>query len=419
MTNEERIIYFYRLGKSITFIRRITGHSFDKVDQTIKYFLQFGKAPVAPKKGRPTNLTNQALSMITMLTVQNRMSSCHAISMKLQQNGIHGCSATTVWRGRRDLQFNFKPPKHRQFLTLQQKEQRKIFANSLLCSDFDYERIIFSDESRFCMGPDNTYRWYKRGESTPNCFDDSLKYDVSIMIYGAIGIGYKSKLVFCSGGVDNIEYRNIINESGMLPTLDSRYGVGNYTFMQDGAPAHRCKLTSLFLQKRCSFISSWPSNSPDLNPIEHLWGAMKRILKTKQISSKQQLIDTVTEIWDSFPQESIDNLVRSFKGRLHTVIQQNGESISDILRSGIDDLPEVDVAPDESTMDLSDMITTYDPSVDDNPIEVRTQRKWELEDDIILLTAVKELGKKWSLISKRLTDRTANSCRQRFNHISK
>lgn len=35
----------------------------------------------------------------------------------------------------------------------------------------------------------------------------------------------------------------------------------------------------------------WPTNCPDLSPIEHLWGALKRILKGQKFTSKNQLIE--------------------------------------------------------------------------------------------------------------------------------
>ena len=242
MTPEERIVYLYRQGKSIQDIRRITKHSFEKVDNTIKHFLRFGVAPETPKKGRPTNLTNQALTLITLLTVQNRMSSCLLISNQLKQNGIFGCSPTTVRNGRHILHFDYKPPKHRQFLAEKQKFQRVQFANSVLCSDFNFDRIIFSDESRFFIGPDNAFKWYIRGESMPKCFDETVKYDVVAMVYD-------TKANFCSDCVDNQEYRQILDQSEMFQVLDARYGAGNYVFMQEGAPARRCSLTTLYLKK--------------------------------------------------------------------------------------------------------------------------------------------------------------------------
>lgn len=46
----------------------------------------------------------------------------------------------------------------------------------------------------------------------------------------------------------------------------------NYTFMQDGGPAHSAAATKLFLKKRCSYIVKWPADSPYLNTNRALMG---------------------------------------------------------------------------------------------------------------------------------------------------
>ena len=132
----------------------------------------------------------------------------------------------------------------------------------------------------------------------------------------------------------------------MFSDLKYKHGDGNYTFVQDGAPAHKSYLTKLFLKKRCNFLKSWPPNSPDLNPIEHLWGAMKRILKNHKILSKSDFIQTIQKIWEEFPQSKIDSLVQSFTKRLKRVISNDGNSISDELRNGINNLPDDDIEID-------------------------------------------------------------------------
>ena len=61
------------------------------------------------------------------------------------------------------------------------------------------------------------------------------------MFWGAIGPGYKSPLILCSGGVDAPEYLQIIEKANLVADLDSLYGKWHWYFMQDGAPAHTAK----------------------------------------------------------------------------------------------------------------------------------------------------------------------------------
>lgn len=57
--------------------------------------------------------------------------------------------------------------------------------------------------------------------------------------------------------------------------------------------------------------------------------------------------------WDDFPQASIDRLVLSFENRLKLVIQEDGKSITNILRKSIHIEPNVEITIDENFSNLS------------------------------------------------------------------
>ena len=71
----------------------------------------------------------------------------------------------------------------------------------------------------------------------------------------------------------------------------------------------------------------WPPYSPDLNPIENIWGIMVGKLRKKNISSQSELIELVNHEWKEISQEQIDNWIDSMPGRIIEWIDQDGDRI--------------------------------------------------------------------------------------------
>jgi hypothetical protein len=70
------------------------------------------------------------------------------------------------------------------------------------------------------------------------------------MAWGAIGVGYKSKLIQMSGHVDSEEHLRAIAESQMVEWANHLYGK-RWHFMQDGAPCHTSEAT---IRQLCSHM---------------------------------------------------------------------------------------------------------------------------------------------------------------------
>ncbi len=71
----------------------------------------------------------------------------------------------------------------------------------------------------------------------------------------------------------------------------------------------------------------WPANSPDMNPIEHLWTHVKNQLKKYDSppSGVLELWERVEETWNAIPVEVCQNLIESMPRRLEAVIKAKGK----------------------------------------------------------------------------------------------
>ena len=68
-------------------------------------------------------------------------------------------------------------------------------------------------------------------------------------------------------------------------------------------------------------VMDWPSMSPDLNPIEHLWGIFKRKVEVRKVSKLRHI---VMKEWNSIPVATYDTLVNSMPRRVKAVLDNDG-----------------------------------------------------------------------------------------------
>ena len=73
----------------------------------------------------------------------------------------------------------------------------------------------------------------------------------------------------------------------------------------------------------------WPSRSPDLNPMENIWGILVRgIYKNgRQFSSTAELEQAIAEAWEYLHVNTLKSLIESMTTTVFEVIRKNGGSI--------------------------------------------------------------------------------------------
>jgi len=68
----------------------------------------------------------------------------------------------------------------------------------------------------------------------------------------------------------------------------------------------------------------WPSQSPDMNPIEHFWRIVKLKRRGFKATSKEDLFNKIKSIWKSLDLATLKNLIESMPRRIQAVIEAKG-----------------------------------------------------------------------------------------------
>jgi len=149
------------------------------------------------------------------------------------------------------------------------------------------------------------------------------------MFFGGISYSYQSTLIKCPKSVNSDSYQKlVISKSMIYHGMNNLYGQFGWTLMQDGAPAHTSNSTLEYLSSRCNVLPNWPPNSPDLNPIENLWGIMGKRIILKKPNNRQELETIARDVWKNLEFSMIENLIRSMEKRLKLVVELEGECIN-------------------------------------------------------------------------------------------
>lgn len=71
-------------------------------------------------------------------------------------------------------------------------------------------------------------------------------------------------------------------------------------------------------------VLDWPSQSPDINPIEHLWDELEHRMKPYSPKNKEELWRILKHEWDGIGRDVTSKLVDSMPKRLEEVLKNKG-----------------------------------------------------------------------------------------------
>lgn len=235
-------------------------------------------------------------------------------------------SGRTINRFRNEIKLEFRAPINSVFLSPAAIDKRRRWTNFHIQNETCWRNVAFSDESWFQLGRNKRWVWVDKNNLSDKVFSHTKSHPPKVMIWAAIGWNFKSELFFVEGSVNTEFYfDNIILGSHFVEDADRCWGIGNWVFQQDNAPAHRSAETQAVLKELgITLLDDWPPYSPDLNIIEVIWAIMEARVEKVNPKSIDELKQTLIEVWENLDFKTINGLVSIMDDRIR-IVNKNPE----------------------------------------------------------------------------------------------
>ena len=197
-------------------------------------------------------------------------------------------------------------------------------------TEADWAHVIWSDETKInCLGSDGRQWVWKRAGAplTAQHVTPTVKFGGgSVMIWGCMTVHGVGLMCRIEGKMDASLYEEIL-EDDLLGTVEY-YGMDreDLIFQQDNDSKHTSKCAQRWFKDNGIKVLDWPAQSPDLNPIEHLWQMLKFHLAAYPTEPKgvEELWRRVEVEWEKIPKEDCLKLINSMPRRVAAVLKAKG-----------------------------------------------------------------------------------------------
>lgn len=190
-------------------------------------------------------------------------------------------------------------------------------------------RIKFSDEKMFSSDSDGHVVLVTRREGEkyhPHCIVPQKKWGPRIHAWGMNSWAGVGPLRRIEGSLTAARYVNeVIPDIRTLCTQRRGRRLERFIFQQDNARPHAAATRQQFLAQNRVQTLHWPPNSPDFNPIEHVWAHVQSRVRARGTPGNMQTLwEWVLSECDTTPVEYIRSLYRSMPARVLEALQNRG-----------------------------------------------------------------------------------------------
>lgn len=320
-------------GESIRNISRQLKIAKSTVHNIIKKFAEIGSTANLPRTGRPkvTSVTDD--NMIRHMVKKNPKVTGPEIQQSLLKVGVP-VSVQTVRNRIHAAGLNACRARCKPMISSKNRQARLEFARNHIDKPLSFwEKVLWTDETKINMfqsdGKSTVWR-PKNKANDPKYTTASVKHGGgNVMAWACVSSKGPGDLVFIddithdgSSIMDGETYRQILKKY-IEPNGKKLVGRG-FILQSDNDPKHTAKVTKELIAKKKWKVLNWPSQSPDLNPIEHAFHLLKKNMRSQNPRNKAELKENASKAWKDLDPSVIQKLVRSIPRRLQAVIANKG-----------------------------------------------------------------------------------------------
>ncbi|KAF0710565.1 hypothetical protein AaE_012468 [Aphanomyces astaci] len=297
LTKDEKIevLVHRREGKSTNFIANELGRSRGCIQGFLDNPAAYG---TAKSTGRPSTISNALHRRLIRSARSGKFTAAELVDRHSMPVGPRRVCQLLNISGKLKYKKRIAAP----MMTRAHKKARVLWASEARDWGDQFSKIIWSDEKKWNLdGPDGYNYYWADLTGRREHFSKRQNGGGGVMVWGGFSSRGKTELAFLEGKQNSEAYIETISNY-MLPFAHCMHA-DDYRFQQDNASIHTARSVMEWFKEPDVAVDviQWPAKSPDLNPIENLWGIMSRKVYDKgrrKFSSKADLIACVRQVWD-------------------------------------------------------------------------------------------------------------------------
>lgn len=233
-----------------------------------------------------------------------------------------GVSPKTAQRILRLKGFSYSTYKKKIYLNERRRIKRIEFAESMLEEDDSiWNKLLFTDECSIWLNRSRPSRLW-----TENAMEEegTDSHGPKVHLWGGITKRGALKLEIFEENLVAEDYVKILKKKKI--EMDHLYPEG-WIFQHDGSGVHRAEIVQNYVDTFEEEPLIWPAYSPDLSPIENIWGWLKNQVNNEMPSDVMSLKRCIRKHWNTIDPTFLGPYFSTMNKRMSMVIENDGGKI--------------------------------------------------------------------------------------------